>query len=84
MVAPFADASHLEREYLPIRAKVLEIAAALDRIERQNESETADPRWQQLRCGIEILLESRSNRTERVQLLFSRDYDAQWRSEFGI
>ncbi len=77
---------HLEREFLPIRAKILEIASALDRIQRANEVETkkdaGDPRWEQLQAGIRLLQSSEMERAKQVQLLFSRAYDEQWQQKF--
>jgi len=83
---------HLDREFLPIRAKILEIAAALDRIERATEASNEDkidrhaddPRWDQLQAGIRLLQASEAQRAEQVQLLFSRPYDQQWRQDLGI
>ncbi len=74
----------LEREFLPTRAKILEIAATLDRIARCEESALASSQWQQLEQGLRILLEQKSDRAESVQLLFSRPYEAPWRESFGI
>ncbi len=39
---------------------------------------------QRLRDGLKILLSDDSERAERVQLLFSRDYDEGWRKRFGV
>ena len=74
----------LEREFLPIRAKILEIAASLDRIERCEGEEMADARWQQLQKAIALLLEKQGNRAGQVQLLFSRTYESDWREAFQI
>jgi hypothetical protein len=73
-----------EQEYLPIRAKILEIAAALDRLQRASGSIEADPRRSQIRAAIEMLLRSDDDRAEQVQLIFSRPYDDQWQDKFGI
>ena len=47
----------LDRTFLEIRARVLEVAAALDRIERADDDNhaAADPRVQNLRRAIEVL-----------------------------
>ncbi len=74
----------LDREYLPARARILEIAAALDRIERAAGDVADAPRLKQLRAAIALLLEDEPGRAERVQLLFSRDYDQRWRETFKI
>jgi hypothetical protein len=82
MTSPLSAAATLEREYLAMRAKVLELAASLDRIERSDGE--VDPRLEKLRAGIRILLESAEGRAERVQLHFSREYSQGWRESFGL
>ena len=77
----------LDRHYLDVRARILDIAATLDRIERAEpdaEASTADPRLVQLRRGIEILLQDQRDRARQVQQLFSLEYDADWRTRFEI
>lgn len=69
----------LDREFLPTRAKILEIAASLDRVSRAEEGAADDPRLAQLRQAIELVLKNDDNRAEQVQLLFSRAYDKNWR-----
>jgi len=73
MASEKSEQPHLEREYLPIRAKILEIAAALDRIQRASPKAVADPRWGQLQTGI-----------VRLQSVFSRPYEEQWRETIGL
>ncbi len=68
----------LEREYLPVRGKILEIAAALDRITRCEGSNMHDPRLKQFHSALEILLGAEPDRAERIQLLFSRPYEENW------
>ncbi|QEG35663.1 hypothetical protein [Bythopirellula goksoeyrii] len=68
----------LEQEYLPTRAKILEIAATLDRVARGDERLSSDPRVKQLRSALEMLLDDQSDRAARIQLLFSRPYDENW------
>jgi hypothetical protein len=74
----------LEQEYLPARAKILELAATLDRLERAEGDVVDAPQRKQLRAAIELLLDEESDRAERVQLLFSRTYDQRWRETFKI
>lgn len=71
------------REFLEIRAKILEIAASLDRIERA-EGECDDPRMKKIQEGLEILTGPDPDRAVAVQLLFSREYEESWRSEYGV
>ncbi len=72
--------------FLEVRAKLLEVAATLDRIERaenQLDAESSKLRAK-LDQAIHILLSSGGDRAERLQRLFSRDYEDQWRSDFGL
>lgn len=82
MSAETTSQAVLENEYLPVRAKILEVAASLDRIERATGDVAGDPRWQQLRTGVNLLLDKDEDRAEQVQLLFSRSYDPDWRETF--
>ena len=82
MSSPVSLPKTLEREFLPIRAKILEIASALDRIQRAATNDVEDPRWEQLQAGIRLLQEGNPDRAEQVQLLFSRAYDEQWQQKF--
>ena len=74
----------IEQEFLPLRAKLLEVAAALDRLDRAGGADAQDPRMAKIRVAIELLLESNGDRAERAQLAFSRPYQENWREEFGL
>ena len=75
----------LDREFLEIRAKLLEVAASLDRLERAAGSVEGDPRLERIRQAIELLAdESGRDRAEAIQLLFSRQYDPNWQQVFGM
>lgn len=86
--APLSAEATFDREFLPTRAKLLEVAAALDRIDRAGGPAGAAPqtaRADQLRRAIETLLTSRSpDRTEQLQQIFSLPYDDSWREKFGV
>lgn len=84
MATPGSSPAHLDYEFLPVRAKILEIAASLDRLQRADERVAEERRHRQLREAIELLLEATEGRAERVQLLFSRPYDSQWRGKFQL
>jgi hypothetical protein len=77
--APTADAV-LDRVYLDIRCRLLDVAAALDRVARADGGDRvqADPRLAQIRKGIEILSGSGMDRAEKIQMLFSDPYDPHW------
>ncbi len=72
----------LDREFLEIRAKILQIAASLDRIDRADGDVDEDEKLELLRKGILILMSDSPDRAEQVQLLFSREYDESWREAF--
>ena len=78
----------LDREYLEMRAKILELAASLDRMDRADndceKSIATDPRVERLAQGIEILQSDVANRAERVQMLFSLAYSDTWREDFQL
>jgi hypothetical protein len=73
----------LDREYLEIRAKILELAASLDRMQRSG-GLPEDPRIELIGRGLDLLQTDVDNRAEQVQLLFSRAYENDWRSAFGL
>ena len=70
----------LDRDFLGIRARLIDIAAALDRIDRAHAAEDArnDARLAQIRESLQILAEDRGQRAERVLLVFSDPYEPNW------
>jgi hypothetical protein len=67
----------MDREFLGIRCRLIELAAALDRIERNDGGKpAADPRMAQILGSLEILADRQPDRVERVQMVFSLPYDA--------
>ncbi|EMI42370.1 hypothetical protein [Rhodopirellula sp. SWK7] len=79
----------LDESYLETRAKLLEVAAILDRIDRANGEGGRLPgdaakRREQLTQAISILLTDSADRAEQIQQLFSREYDPDWRATFGL
>lgn len=73
-----------EREYPGLRARILEIAAILDRLERAAGPPDEDPRVDQVRRALAVLLDVAGDRAEAVQLIFSRPYDADWWQELEM
>lgn len=67
-----------------MRAKVLEVAAALDRIDRAAGSAATDPRHTRIQEAIRVLLGREADRAERVQMIFSRPYEKEWQAKFQI
>lgn len=74
----------LDHEFLDARAKILILAAILDRIDRADGTVDDDPRIDQLREAMTLLLRPGSDRAEAVQLLLSLPYNESWREEYGI
>jgi hypothetical protein len=71
----------LDREFLTIRCKLLEVSAALDRIERGQGSAASDPRLEKIRETLAILGKDGAERAEQLQMLFSLPYEPAWRKE---
>ena len=74
----------LEREFLEMRARVLELAACLDRIDRAQGDVADSKKMIGIQKGIDILSDSEGDRAKRVQLLFSREYQQNWESEYEL
>jgi len=75
----------LDKFYLEARAKLLELAATLDRIDR-GQPVPNDPRLQLLRKAIAQLQDTpaspRADRAEKLQMLFSLAYEEGWLKTF--
>lgn len=84
MPEPMPASDVLDREFLEIRAKILELAASLDRLERGEGNVANDQRMALVQDGFRILQEREDGRAERVQLLFSQPYELEWRKQYGI
>jgi len=74
----------LNREYLLIRCKMLEIAASLDRTDRADGDTAGDPRTAQFDEAMRILREETGDRAEQLQMLFSREYDDAWQKSMDM
>jgi hypothetical protein len=79
----------LNESFLEVRAKLLEVAATLDRVDRAIAcgnplSEAMESRRGQLRQAIDILHQNNAGRAEKLQKLFSRDYQPDWRTTFQL
>jgi hypothetical protein len=76
----------LDRDFLEMRCKVLEIAASLDRIDRApaRHGEHPDPRLGQLRQALDALIEPGPGRAETIQRIFSLEFDPGWREKMGL
>jgi hypothetical protein len=81
------DASSLlDRYFLQMRHRALNLAADLDRIDRAAGAEGVrdDPRLAQLKQAIEALADGKPERAERAQMAFSLPYERGWREAFGV
>ena len=84
MPIPMAAPEVLDREFLELRAKLLELAASFDRLDRGEGSVADDPRMKSVRKGLQVLLEERGNRAEEIQMLFSLPYEEDWQQKYDI
>jgi hypothetical protein len=70
----------LDSFFLEARCRLLDLAAILDRINRGKEAAGAsnDPRLDRIRRALEVLHDQSGGRAERIQQIFSLEYDPQW------
>jgi hypothetical protein len=71
----------LERTFLDMRCKVLDLAAALDRFDEATGAaplRQEDARVRNLEMAIRALLDHEPGRAERVQMIFSDAYEPKW------
>jgi hypothetical protein len=81
MMKPLPATGALENYFFECRAKLLDIAAILDRINRGQEAGEVpanDPRIEHIRKALEVLHDQSGGRAERIQQIFSLDYDPSW------
>jgi hypothetical protein len=69
----------LDREFLGVRSRLIELGAALDRVGRASGFTDGDPRTEKIRQAFEILQGNTVNKAEQIQLLFSLPYEENWR-----
>lgn len=86
MSPPRSVTAVLDRDHLEIRARILELAAALDRIDRAQDipSHPPDRRLAQIRAALESLVIPEPDRAETVQRIFSLEYDPEWMDTMRI
>ena len=78
--SPLPAPKALDAFFLEARAKLLDLAAILDRIGRGTGSGgvEADPRLARIRQALEVLHDQSGGRAERIQQIFSREYEPSW------
>jgi hypothetical protein len=81
---PMSAGKVLDREFLEIRAKILELAASFDRLDRGEGSVLRDPRMKLIEEALPILQRPGADRAEKIQMIFSREYDEKWRNAYGV
>ena len=77
---PLPAAKALDNYFLEARSKLLDLGGILDRIGRGGEAAglESDPRMQRIRQALEVLHDKSGGRAERIQQIFSREYDPNW------
>ena len=79
-MTPLPAARALDQYFLDARARLLDLAAILDRVGRgaDPQAASADPRAARIRQALEVLLGDEPAKAERVQRIFSLEYDPDW------
>lgn len=79
-MTPMPAGQVLDQYFLEARAKLLDLAAILDRIDRGDGANKMDDlRIDRIQAAIDLLKEQRPHRAELVQELFSHSYDPHWK-----
>lgn len=84
MTIPLDAPEVLNREFLEIRARLLQVAAALDRLDRASGDVSNDARLAGIRRSLDVLAGRESGRAEKIQMIFSLPYDAKWKQTFDL
>jgi hypothetical protein len=79
-MTPLASPKALNDFFLEARCRLLDLAAILDRIGRGAGSGAVedDPRLDKIRKALDVLHDQSGGRAERIQQIFSLEYDAEW------
>jgi hypothetical protein len=79
-MTPLPAAQALDRHFLEARSKLLDLAAILDRIGRGQGAAGVDndARLDKIRQALEVLHDKSGGRAERIQQIFSLEYEAGW------
>ena len=67
----------LDQFFLEARARLLDVAAILDRVDR-GDGPLEDPRMARIQQAIEVLQSEQGGRAARIQQIFSLEYDPTW------
>jgi len=77
---PITAKQALDGYFLEARSKLLDIAGILDRVGRGRDAAALDkdPRLERIRQALEVLHDRSGGRAERIQKIFSLDYNPGW------
>ena len=80
MPIPMSAQMVLDRYFLEMRCKVLDVAAGLDRLAQAPgfERVSGDQRLSKLKEAVSVLLDTGTDRAERIQMIFSDPYNSKW------
>ncbi|HEY2827353.1 MAG TPA: hypothetical protein VGJ04_07105 [Pirellulales bacterium] len=81
---PASASDVLEREFLELRARLLQVAAHLDRIDRAAGKVVDDLRAGGVQQALATIAGPGPNRAEQVQIIFSRPYSSDWKTKMEI
>lgn len=81
MSEPLTAPEIFDRVFLETRAKLLEVAATLDRLDRAEGTDTvtSDFRMEQIRKSISVIQNEAGSRAEQLQIIFSDEYEEGWK-----
>jgi len=80
-MTPLPANTALDSYFLEARCKLLDLAGILDRIGRGMGANgvVEDPRLARIRQALEVLGDLSGGRAERIQQIFSLNYDPKWK-----
>ncbi len=84
IIAERAAQQIVAEDFMIARARIVELAATLDRIERASGNVDDSKNMQLLMQGMNILCDDEVEKAKRVQLLMSRHYDPEWQTQMAI
>ena len=84
MQVPIDTQELLDREFLEVRAKILQLAASFDRMDRAEGSVADDPRLPKIQQALDVLRDAAADRAEQIQLIFSRAYEDDWQAKYDV
>ena len=73
----------IDDAFLAVRHQLIEIGAALDRMDTVP-ADGPSLRRQQIEEAIAVLATDQPGRAAAIQMVFSRVYDADWQSRMGV